>query len=111
MIRRDHDRYPRARAVARESRRSARFGSRLRELAADDILLADVIAGINAAITVEEYPMFAKGPCVLALQRNDENRPLHVVWGIPKDHASPAVLVTAYRPNPEQWSSDFRTRR
>ena len=32
------------------------------------------------------------------------------VWGIPKESASPAVLVTAYRPDPERWSGDFNRR-
>ena len=26
--------------------------------------------------------------------------PIHVVWGIPKGHDKPVVLVTAYRPDP-----------
>ena len=81
-----------------------------RELAADDILLNDVVAGINAAIVIEEYPDFSRGPCVLVLERDNENRPLHVVWGIPRNHTSPAVLVTAYRPDPNRWSADFMKR-
>jgi hypothetical protein len=35
---------------------------------------------------------------------------LHVVWGIPQGHASPAVLVTAYRPDATRWSADFTRR-
>jgi hypothetical protein len=82
-----------------------------RELAADDILLESVVAGIDVAVPVEQYPEFAKGPCVLALQRDHDERPLHVVWGIPKGQPTPAVLVTAYRPDPERWSEDFMRRR
>jgi hypothetical protein len=63
-----------------------------RELAADDILLGDVIAGMETAIVVEEYPVFVKGPSILVLQRDSNQRPIHVVWGIPKDGATPAVL-------------------
>ena len=81
-----------------------------RELAADDILLDDVIAGVEAAIAIEEYPAFVRGPCVLVLQRDRNDLPLHVVWGIPRDHTAPAVLVTAYRPNPARWSADFMRR-
>ncbi len=38
-----------------------------RELAADDIVLDEVILGIPAAVQVEEYAEFAKGPAVLVM--------------------------------------------
>ena len=80
------------------------------ELANDGILARDVLNGISAAALVEDYPDFGKGPAVLVLQSDADGNPLHVVWGIPKGHASPAVLVTAYRPDPALWSSDFLRR-
>ena len=81
-----------------------------RELSADDILLDDVIAGLNVAIPVEEYPNYGKAPCILVLQRDRANKPVHVLWGIPKDQTTPAVLITAYRPEPARWSADFTRR-
>ena len=80
------------------------------ELAADDILLQDVVAGIETAIVIEDYPDAMRGPSVLALQRDENDRPIHVVWGISKGTARPAVLITAYRPDPLLWSADFTRR-
>ena len=81
------------------------------EMAEEEIAARDVVAGAGEAIVVEDYPNYPKGPCVLVLQRDREGKPLHVVWGIRRGASSPAVVVTAYRPDPELWSSDFRRRK
>lgn len=81
------------------------------ELAADGILVREVLAGVETAQVLEDYPGYRKGPCVLVLQRDEAGGPVHVVWGIPKGKSSPAVLVTAYRPEPDQWTEDFQRRR
>lgn len=82
-----------------------------RELAADSIRLDDAVAGLDQAVPIEDYPTAAKGPSVLVLQRDKQGRPIHIVWGVPKGSASPAVLITAYRPDPERWSADFMKQR
>jgi hypothetical protein len=81
------------------------------ELAADSITAREVVAGVFDALVVEDYPEYGKGPAVLVLQHDAAGEPIHVLWGIPMGHSSPAVLVTAYRPNPLRWSSDFLSRR
>lgn len=81
------------------------------ELAEDGLTAREVLGGIAEAVIVEEYPDYAKGPCILLLQRDRSGDPIHVVWGIPKGHDSPVVLVTAYRPEPGRWDQSFTRRR
>jgi Domain of unknown function (DUF4258) len=81
------------------------------EFAEDNILIRDIIAGAREAIMVQDYPDCPKGPCVLVLQKDREGNPIHVVWGIPRHADAPAVVVTAYRPDPEKWGGDFLRRR
>ena len=80
------------------------------ELAADDIQVRDVLEGLRGGQLIEEYPDYFKGPCVLVLQKDSCGGALHVVWGIPRDSDHPAVLVTAYRPDPNRWTDGFTRR-
>ena len=80
------------------------------ELAADGILVTDVLEGVLRSTPVEQYPAYHKGPCVLVLPRDRDGKPIHVLWGIPSGATAPAVVVTAYRPDPDRWSQDFLRR-
>ena len=80
------------------------------ELAADNILVREIVHSLPQAELLEDYPDYFKGPCVLLFQYDGRRKPIHTVWGIPKGKTSPAVLITAYRPDPLRWSEDFRRR-
>ena len=81
------------------------------ELVQDNIYVRDIVDSAREAKVVEEYPGFPKGPCVLVLQKDRGGRPIHVVWGIPKGLSTPAVLITAYRPDPDRWNDSFTGRK
>jgi hypothetical protein len=76
-----------------------------------DIPIDDLVSRISSAIVLEDYPLFPKGPCVLVLQHDHHGQPIHVVWGTPKDHPGPAVLITAYRPDDTRWDEGFTRRK
>lgn len=81
------------------------------ELAADGILVTDVVRGVADGMAVEDYPDYHKGPCVLVFQHDQDGKPIHVLWGIPKNASSPAVVITGYRPDSAKWSADFKRRK
>ncbi len=80
------------------------------ELAEERITVRDILGGVDEAVVVEDYPDFPKGPAVLVLPFDGRRRPIHVVWGIPNGRSNPAVVVTAYRPDPQRWTENYLER-
>lgn len=80
------------------------------ELADDGLSAREVVSGLARGQAVEDYPDYPKGPCVLVLVQDRAGEPVHTLWGIPKGHTSPAVLITAYRPDPNRWDASFLKR-
>jgi hypothetical protein len=82
-----------------------------KELEEDGIIASEILVGVTAAVALEDYRDRVRGPTVLALQHEPDGRPVHVVWAIPAGERRPAILVTAYRPDPDLWDADFKQRK
>ena len=80
-------------------------------LALNSLSVSEVVASLARGEVLEDYPSYHAGPTILVLQMDREGAPIHTVWGIEKGTNGPAVLVTAYRPDPGLWSADFRSRK
>jgi hypothetical protein len=57
---------------------------------------------------IEDYPNDARGHGCLMLGTGDSGRPVHVVC-TPK--AEYLAVITAYLPDPKEWTPDCRVRR
>ena len=77
----------------------------------DRLLIEPLVLGVASATTIEEYPDYHKGPCVLTLQTDERGMPIHLLWGIPVGCSETAVLITVYVPDPGKWNEDFTRRK
>lgn len=57
---------------------------------------------------VEDYPQDSRGHSCLLLGSGDANRAIHVVCSPKVDYLA---VITAYLPDTDQWSPDYRRRR
>jgi hypothetical protein len=74
----------------------------------DRMISAVEVGGvIQAGKVIEDYPSDARGHSCLILGEGGENRPVHVVCA-PKPEF--LAIITAYLPDPAQWSADFTQR-
>jgi hypothetical protein len=71
------------------------------------ISAADVRKVIEEGEIIEDYPEDARGHSCLILGIGTEGWPIHIVCA-PKDEY--LAIITAYIPDEDQWSKDFRTR-
>lgn len=72
------------------------------EMAAEDVLLDDVLQAIASGEILEDYPEHRRGACCLVGGYTAERRPLHVVCTT----AQPLlIIITVYEPKPPKWST------
>jgi hypothetical protein len=62
---------------------------------------------ISDGEVIEDYPEDVRGHSCLMLGFGDGTRPIHVVCS-PKDEY--LAIITAYLPDKDEWSDDFRVR-
>jgi hypothetical protein len=72
------------------------------------ISTADVRKVIFEGKIIEDYPEDARGHSCLILGYGEDQKALHVVCS-PKDEY--LAIITAYVPNPDQWTDDYESRR
>lgn len=56
---------------------------------------------------IEDYPEDQRGHSCLILGYGENRRPIHVACSPKKDFLA---IITAYIPDKDEWSSDFKTR-
>jgi hypothetical protein len=69
----------------------------------------DVQTAVAVGATIEDYPHDTPLPSRLVLGFVG-GRPIHVVLAI-DSAAAVCIVVTVYEPQPDQWETDFRSRR
>jgi hypothetical protein len=72
------------------------------------ITTAEVNIVANTGELVEDYPNDPRGHSCLLLGLGYGGRAVHVVCSPKSDYLA---IITAYLPDPAQWSDDFRRRR
>lgn len=67
----------------------------------------DIKNCIHKGKIIEEYPNDYPHPSALVMECETAH-PLHVVARLSDEHL---WIITAYRPDPDQWESDYKTRK
>ena len=71
------------------------------------ILRLEVRSVVEQGKVVEDYPEDPRGHSCLLLGFGDGHRPIHVVCAPKSDYLA---IITAYLPEPAEWTADFKTR-
>ena len=79
-----------------------------RRLIQRGISMSDVRNCVMTGEIIESYPDDYPDSSCLILGLSEEKKGMHIVCGI---HEEELWLITAYYPDPEKWSDDFRMRK
>jgi len=73
-----------------------------------NISMPDIENALMSSEIIEQYPDDYPYPSCLILGLDANNNYIHVVCGISEIEL---YLITAYYPNPDEWSEDFKVRK
>lgn len=73
-----------------------------RELANDGFTTDDLLAAIDTAVLLEDYPDDRRGASCLIYGKAKDGRPLHVVVTTSTPRV---VVITVYEPKPPKWTT------
>ena len=81
----------------------------IRQMSRPDRLIttSEIRRVISKGEVIEDYPEDVRGHSCLILGFGDGTRPIHIVCS-PKDEY--LAVITAYLPDEDEWSDDFRVR-
>ena len=81
----------------------------IRQMSRPDRLIttSEIHRVIESGEVIEDYPEDARGHSCLILGFGDGKRPIHIVCSPKNEYLA---LITAYLPDEDEWSDDFRTR-
>lgn len=68
----------------------------------------DIRCAVNNGEIIEQYPDDFPFPSCLVLGKSITGDHIHIVMS---DEGSMSRIITAYKPDPDKWSDDFKTRR
>ncbi len=73
-----------------------------------DIKMKDIRYAINNGEIIEQYPDDYPYPSCLILGKTKSDEYIHIVMS---DEGTMSRIITAYYPDADKWSQDFRTRK
>ena len=83
-------------------------GHILQRLRERRISIDDVVNAITNGEIIEQYPFDYPSPSCLVTGHTTAGQPLHVVCG---SNGTKLWFITAYFPDPVEWTLDFKKRR
>jgi len=72
------------------------------------ITASEIREVINNGEIIEDYPEDVRGHSALILGKGENERPIHLVCAPKSDYLA---VITAYIPEPVQWSENFKRRK
>jgi len=76
----------------------------------ENLILKEIIASVIKGEVIEQYQKDKPYPSCLILGNDIKNNPVHSVWAY-NGETKASILITVYRPDPNKWMNDNKTRR